>query len=429
MTVLILGGGLAAMSLADELNTNSIILEKESAIGGLCRSFVFRGISYDIGPHIIFSKNERILNKIISLVSTQRHRRINKILHLGKYIKYPFENNLAALPTDDRNYCLNTFLQNPYESYPATNMLQFFLKTFGEGITEIYLKQYNKKIWKFDPAFLDTQMVERIPKPPKEDIIKSANGIETEGYLHQLYFHYPSEGGIQSIITTYYKRIANKTKIVTSVNIEKIERTKKMWKITTDKGKYEGNILVSTLPPQELIKYTPVPPVIQRAVANLKYNSIYIAIILAKKDTLGDIFALYIPDKEIIFHRIAKLNFLGTSYQPKDGSALLAEITYRPDNSLADFSEDQIKIKVQLDLEKLGLVAKEDIIAIQLQKFKYAYVIYDLMHRQNTDTILSFLKEKEIYLTGRFALFEYMNMDQVIDTSEKLAETLNQMDK
>ena len=53
-------------------------------------------------------------------------------------------------------------------------MLQFFLVTFGEGITDLFLRPYNEKIWKFDPSMMDTQMVERIPKPPPEDIIRSA---------------------------------------------------------------------------------------------------------------------------------------------------------------------------------------------------------------------------------------------------------------
>lgn len=70
------------------------------------------------------------------------------------------------------------------------------MKTFGEGITNIYLRPYNEKIWNFDPAFMDTQMVERIPKPPKEDIIRSASGETIDGYVHQLYFSYPISSGI-----------------------------------------------------------------------------------------------------------------------------------------------------------------------------------------------------------------------------------------
>ena len=59
---------------------------------------------------------------------------------------------------------------------------------------------------------LDTQMVDRIPQPPVADIIKSANGIKTEGYRHQLYFDYPKKGGIQSLFDAFYNKL-NKKKV------------------------------------------------------------------------------------------------------------------------------------------------------------------------------------------------------------------------
>ena len=197
MKLCILGGGLSGVSLAYFLQDNPKIkqidiFEKSENLGGLCSSFQKEGIYYDIGPHIIFSKDKEVLNLMKNLLgkNINKLRRSNKIFYNGRFVKYPFENELSALPEKDREYCLNAFLHNPYENYETGNMLQFFLKTFGEGITNTYLRPYNEKIWKFDPSFMDTQMVERIPKPPREDIINSAKGETTEGYLHQLYFHY-----------------------------------------------------------------------------------------------------------------------------------------------------------------------------------------------------------------------------------------------
>ena len=65
----------------------------------------------------------------------QNHKRSNKIIYKNKYIKYPFENELSKLPKEDLNYCLNEFLNNPFEKFDHKNMMQFFYKTFGEGIT------------------------------------------------------------------------------------------------------------------------------------------------------------------------------------------------------------------------------------------------------------------------------------------------------
>ena len=315
MTTIILGGGIAGLSLAHFLNDDSIILEKEQETGGLCRSFNLSGVYYDVGPHILFSKNQQILNFHTSLIKTNKLRRMNKVFLKGKFIKYPLENDLASLSEPDKEYCLKEFLDNPYENYDPKNMLQFFLKTFGEGITRLYLQPYNEKIWKYDPAFMDLQMVERIPKPPKEDIIKSAKGVETEGYTHQLYFHYPSEGGVKSLIKAYEKLAASKSQIVTGLKITSITKDGGYWVVESDKGAFKAPRLVNCMPLEELFKVLRLDQDLEFAsvkatVEKLKYNSIHIAVCIFKKDNLGDNFAINVPDQDIIFHRVCKLNFL-----------------------------------------------------------------------------------------------------------------------
>ncbi len=427
MGVLILGGGLAGCSLAYFLDSNSVILEKEARLGGLCRSYQLNNIIYDIGPHALFSKNKEVLSQITSLTETNVLRRSNKIYHKNRLVKYPFENDLAALAETERDYCLKEFLNNPYEVYHPHNMLQFFLKTFGEGITKLYLQPYNEKIWKFDAAFMDTQMVERIPKPPKDDVIQSARGIPTEGYTHQLYFHYPCEGGIEQLITALAKRIASKTTIVNPVGIRTIECNNKCWTVETDQGIFTGETLINCMPLHEFCTYIKIPQKVQTALNNLKYNSIHIIVLQARKDNMGDNFAFYVPERNIIFHRISKMNFLGKNYCLKDkGSTIMAEITYRPGSYLADLSRDEIRRTVIDDFDKIDLVKKNDVFDSEVRTFQYAYVIYDLDHRKNTDTVLSYLANQKIFCCGRFAEFEYLNMDAVFEHSYALAQKLNE---
>ena len=168
-------------------------------------------------------------------------RRSSKIFHDGRLIKYPFENELSALSAAERDYCLNAFLNNPHETCKPKSMLDFFLATFGEGITNLYLRPYNEKIWKFDPALMDTQMVDRIPKPPREDIIKSAQGVATEGYVHQLYFHYPKHGGIQSLLDAFLKQLGNKVIIHTGAAVRQFVKLANGWEVTG--GRRQKNVL------------------------------------------------------------------------------------------------------------------------------------------------------------------------------------------
>ena len=77
------------------------------------------------------------------------------------------------------------------------------------------------------------------------------------------------------------------------------------------------------------------------------YNSIHIVIVQVRKDSIGDNFALYVPDKDIVFHRLSKLNFLGSAYAlPGGGSSLMAEVTFRPNSYIASLSEAEITRQV-----------------------------------------------------------------------------------
>jgi protoporphyrinogen oxidase len=425
--VLILGGGIAGLSLGYFLDREAVVLEREGTVGGLSRSYNMNGIVYDIGPHIIFSKNKEILDLHTSLVETSRIRRSNQIVYDGRFVKYPFENDLAALSDADRDYCLTEFLNNPYEHYDHANMLQFFLKTFGEGITRLYLAPYNEKIWKFDPSCLDTQMVERIPKPLREDILASARGVSTEGYLHQLYFHYPKSGGFQTLVDAYRSGAERKgQKVLTGVNVRALTRENETWRVETDSETFRCQKLVSCMPLHELMTYLEPPAPVATALDRLLYNSIHIVMVQVRKDAIGDHFALYIPDKDIIFHRLSKLNFLGEEYKlPGEGSTLMAEVTFRAGSYLSSLSEDEIVTRTLDGLTKLGFIDRADVTDAALKTEKYAYVIYDLDHRKNVDIVLGWLREQGIRCAGRFAEFEYLNTDAVAEHTLALGRELN----
>lgn len=425
MNILILGGGLAGISLAYFLQdrpdiTEIDIIEKESELGGLCRSFVHDGITVDIGPHIFFSKDKETLGFMLDILGENQHelRRSNRILHKGALVQYPFENDLSKLPTEDTERCLNGFLNNPYRDYPAENMLQFFLRTFGDGITNLYLRPYNEKIWKFDPAFMDTQMVERIPRPPEEDIIRSAKGETVDGYTHQLYFSYPKTGGTGAFINAFTSRLNGKVHIHLNEEVASIAGSDI---VMTQSGKaYRADRIISCLPPQVIADEEIRPTVDQ-----LRYNNIMIAMMTVNVDRAGDNFAFMIADKNVLFHRLSKVDFLGENYH-KDGSAIyMMEYTYRDGDLTAGLSDDELRKRFAEGLKEIGFVKDdEEITVFTVKRFPYAYVIYDLHHKENMTVIREHYRKKGILLNGRFGNFEYHNMDKVIAESKKISECI-----
>lgn len=429
MKYVILGGGLSAISTAFFLQERNdaeeiLILEKEERPGGLCRSITKDGYTYDIGPHILFSKDKEMLSLMLEVLGEKNDlRRSNQIIYKGRYVQYPFENDLSKLPKEDLDYCVAHFLNNPYENYEAENMLQFFLKTFGEGITNAYLRPYNEKIWKYDPCFMDTQMVDRIPKPTHEEIMRSASGETVDGYVHQLYFHYPSSGGIEAVVQGFIKRLDSKCTLLCGEKITELRKVKDRFEVVSNGKKIKADRIISTIPLQELKTICEMPDKVAESIHNLRYNSILIAFVKTKEDLCGNNFAFMNPEKDIIFHRISKMDFLGEKYQCNSGATYMVEITYREKDHIDSLPEEVLKEKIAYGMKKISFVRDEkDIEFMNLTRHPYAYVIYDLNHKKNMNIVREYCCSQGIFLNGRFGNFEYWNMDRVIRESKNLVE-------
>lgn len=428
MTVGILGGGIAALSLAHFLDEDVVIFEKDLTVGGLCRSFDFYDVPFDVGPHIVFSKNDEVLNFHNSLTEMSTFQRLSKILIGQNLVKYPLENNLYQLNSIERDKCLVEFQENPYSSMQPSNMQQFFLSYFGEGITDLYLYPYNKKIWKLDPTFLDLQMVDRIPRPPASDVIEGAQGNPKEGYTHQAVFTYPKYGGFQSIINSYLDLLSKKnTKFELGFEISRIEKRSSNWLVRSQDNRTQYvDKLVSTIPLPSLGVLTDAPAKIIAQSSNALYNSIHIVMLRYSKDVLQDQFGLYVPDPDTIFHRISRLNFLGDGYGGNSGELnLMVEITFRQGSYISKLSDDDLVQKCVIDLEKIGIVEGKFFKKSKIRTFSHSYVIYDLGHRHRTDSLINHYKSLGITCHGRFGKFEYQNSDAVVADSIELAKQMN----
>lgn len=416
----ILGGGIAGLSLSYFLGADSEILEKDSTVGGLCRSFRKDGFTYDLGGHIIFSKDTEILDFELSMLGdrAERYFRKNSVWFKGRHVKYPFENGLSALDKDDIFDILYHFIDNPPRA--QHNFRDWIYNTFGRGLAEKYLIPYNRKIWNTDPAEMSTQWVERIPKPPLADLIKSALGIETEGYVHQLYFHYPKTGGFQTLPESFAEKVEDR--IVRNFPVERIERKGKLWRIGGPAGEREYERIVSTMPIFDMMSaLTAVPPEVRRAVDNLRFNSLIVVMVGVQKERLVDQFAVYCPQPDLIFHRLCFYGYFGRAYVPEGATSVVAEITAREGDEVWSLSDSQVAQRVVDDLAREGFIDRKDVITTDVKRTKYAYVIYDLDYAKNTAVIHDFCRSQGIELCGRFAEFVYYNSDAVIRSAKTVA--------
>jgi len=421
----ILGGGLTGITLArlfHEKGEEVIVLERERSYGGLCRSKRDSGFTFDTGgSHIIFSRDAEVLEFMCDVLGKNRHRnrRNTKVFYKGLYIKYPFENGLSQLPKEDLFLCINEFIKTLVavekgELRKPQNFREWIYYTFGKGIAELYLIPYNEKIWKFPAERMSLHWVDgRIPRPPVEDVIRSAIGIETEGYTHQAVFSYPRTGGIEAMIRAIARPVEEK--IRTGFNVISI-REEERFTISNGIQEVTADRCISTIPLQELLKCLDgVPPHVQKACDGLKYNSL-ICVFLGIKGKVPDISWLYVPDKGSgLFNRISFPSNYSPEVAPPGHSSILAEITYHEGDEVSAMQDQEIINHVIAALKNMKIIkSREEVVYTVLDRQKYAYVIYDLDYKQSVTIVKDFCAKRGIGLVGRFAEFEYLNMDGCI---------------
>jgi protoporphyrinogen oxidase len=424
--IAILGGGLTGITLARlyyEKGNEVIILEKEAAYGGLCRSFTDQGFTFDIGgSHIIFSRDTEVLSFMHDVLGQNKgkRKRNTKIFHAGKYIKYPFENGLHELDLDECYFCLHEFIKNLIAvetgkvKGPA-NFREWMYCTFGKGISELYLVPYNEKIWKFPTEQMSCHWVEgRVPRPPVEDVIKSAIGMVTEGYTHQIQFIYPETGGIEALV----RAIAGPIEpfIRNQFSISSLHRDGRGFIISDGKEEIVADKVISTIPVQALIScLQDVPAHISRAVGNLVYNSLY-CVFFGVKGKVPPYSWVYVPDKETgLFNRISFPSNYSNRVAPEGHSSVLVEITFHEGDDVDCLKTEEVLERAFTSLQKMGIISRrKDVVYSHVERQKYAYVIYDLAYQKNNSSVQGFCRSRDIGLVGRFAQFEYLNMDGCI---------------
>lgn len=424
----ILGGGISAIALASRLGENVEILEKSARVGGLCSTIVEDGFTFDAaGPHIMFSKNKDVLNLMISVLGDNVHqnRRENRIFYAGRLVKYPFENDLAALPKEDNFDCLYGYIENPRANDPVTSLSDWSYKTFGAGISEKYFIPYNEKIWNYDAKKIGLEFVERIPKPPVADVIKSAIGISTEGYLHQLYYSYPTRGGFEAIVHAFEKQVRGA--ICTNWPIASVEKDGAGWRVVSESGEERWyRTLVNTIPIHELLKiWKDAPEDARQWAAKLRYNSLVNVLIGCNVDPGHNYTALYVPDPEILFHRLSFPKAFGEQCVPPGGSSIMAEITTNAgEDGVWEMDDATLTERVIADIARIGFVDPKSIVYKRVARFLYGYPVYDLEYRKNVTEMREAVARSGMRLLGRFAQFDYINSDVCVERALKMAEEL-----
>jgi len=428
MKVGILGGGLAALELGRRLKQRGydfIILEKNSEVGGLCRTLNSGEFRWDFGVHAIYSKNQQVIDYLKGLpIEYEHHRREVRICHWkGDQIyslNYPFENGLGALPLEEKVDCLLGYVQ-AYRKGKRNfrNLKEWIEQGLGYGIARHFMVPYNRKIWNCELSQISLDLVKnKIEPAPLEEIVKSVLGIETIGRAYQAKFIYPKKG------------IGELTRVLSSPIRENIRLNSKVTRLVNGRGSwkvfcnhidhhYKVDLIVSTIPLVELLRLVDISG-LKKSYKDLRYNWTYFFMVGLKKGCRFHSFSnchwVFFSGDEV-FYRITFMNNFSSAFPP----SLVVEITFK--GRASRMPAEQLIPCLINDLKRCRIIrSARDVAIVNKVLYHYTYPIPTINSERVKRAIRRELKRHKIYLLGRSGAWEYINMDGVVERVGKFLE-------
>ena len=433
--VVIIGAGPTGIGAAYRLNdlkySNWELYEQNSYVGGLSASFIDKEkYTWDLGGHVLFSHYEQFDKAVENALGDDyiKHLRKSWIYLSGKYIPYPFQNNLRFLPDDVLLECLYGLHKVSSADCTVSNFKEWILNTFGKGIAKYFMIPYNKKVWSTDLSQMSHNWIsERISvldfKKSLKNVLLKKQDIS---WGPNTYFKFPLKGGTGEI----FRNIASNFK-------NKVQLKKKLKTIILKKKEIEFqdgstcyyDYLISTIPVNVLVEKIKSPPTLIKNNANkLISNKALIFGLGVSKKSNSDKNWVYYPEKSNPCYRVTYLSNYSPNNVPniKSSFSLLGEVAYSKQTNICI---DQEVNKIIRGYQKVGLITKSDkekIESIFIKELKYAYPVPTLDRDRIISEVISYLEENSIFSRGRFGYWKYEigNMDHSFMQGFELAGRL-----
>lgn len=419
--IAILGAGLSGLSAAYHLrDQRCVVFERERRVGGLCRSYRHGAFTFDFTGHLLHLRDDSIQGLVSELLPSglALHCRRASIYSKGVYTPYPFQAHLYGLPEETVRECLEGFAEAQRGPSSGDNFRDYVLSTFGRGIARHFLFPYNEKLWRTDLSRLSTDWVDwAVPRPSLEEVVRGARRRENGRYGYNATFFYPRSGGIGVLAEALAAQIPEIQRGQEAVEIE--ARKKRL--IFPDGSHCPYDRLISTLPLPELLRRIPdLPASLREAGERLRYVSVYDINLGVARAKISDQHWIYFPEREFAFYRVGfPMNF-SPSLGPSGTSTLYAEISRLPGEAL--LPEEALDQVVQ-GLLRCGILREEDeLLARDVQRIRYAYVIHDEDRRRVLPWILKSLEEKGIHSIGRYGGWGYSSMEEALLEGRRVAK-------
>lgn len=411
--IAIIGAGVSGLTTAQLLhNRNHVkVFEKEAQPGGLIKCRRVEGsLFHTCGGHVFNSKRKDVLNWFWNFFNkgdefSKAERNSTVFMPGGASVPYPIENHIYFFEAGIQKaivHDLVTIAKN--EGAEPKNFEEFLKLRFGDTLYDLYFQPYNEKVWRRDLKKVPLSWLEgKLPMPTVDEMIyNNINHIEEKAFVHST-FWYEKEGGSQLIAN----RLADGLDIQYNSDIDCIRRINEKWIVADeefDKVVFCGNIKDLPCMLNEVIYENA-----RKAIEALEYHGTTAVFCEIDKNPYSWI---YQPSRNHQSHRIICTgNFSSTN-----NAETLADNRI---TATIEFTDEIDKESILDNLKRIPL----NPIYLDHQYNRYAYPIQSVDTRSMIKTLKSYLAPLGFFFTGRFADWEYYNMDAAMGAAFDMIES------
>ena len=427
--IVIIGAGPCGLAAGWALNErgheNYTIIERSGYAGGLSASFVDQaGFTWDVGGHVLFS-HYREFDEILGTVmkgDMVKHLRKSFVRSLGKWVPYPFQNNLSFLPPEAQLECL-LGLKRAGEAGVVTpaHFGEWIEAVFGAGIAKHFMRPYNWKVWGVPPELMSAKWIgERVSVVDFDAVLKNViMGSEDSGWGPNAEFQFPSVGGTGEIFSRMAKPLKDKIRYNTTVS-SVVPDEKAVLLSTGERVEYD--YLINTTPIDKFLGAADGAPegIVTRA-GELVHNGV-IVVGLGFETPLVDKERcwMYFPEDNAPFYRVTNFAKYSKNNVPsgntKKYSSYLCETSY---SSFKSVDREKIIDETRDGLLKAGVI-DEKTHSKEVTRFMidadYGYPVPTIERDEILREAQNYLMDRSIYSRGRFGAWRYEsgNMDHSV---------------
>ena len=424
--VLIIGAGVAGLMAGIKLlegGKSVTLLEKESCVGGQCRTEILNiggeAYRFDYGGHRFITNNETLLSFVEEILGDNLlvAERSSVILHQNRVYDYPLnlKNLLKVAPS---KLLLGAFLDTLKIMLKLTkaddkNFESWIASRFGKTLYENFFGPYTKKLWGIEPKDLSADWAgQRISLLDLKDVakkllLKDKKTVRT----YAKSYRYPKYG-----FGELPKRMAQKFedlggKLFLDSQVTNFEYTNNsITEVHTSTKRFKADSIVSTMPLNEMSSKLGYE-------SGLKFRSLRFLCIGLDIEDFSPHTWQYVSDYELLPTRIQEPKRRSEFMSPKGKSSIMLEIPCDKNDKIWKMGDDELLEIVKNDLKKLNFDIEEKIVDYFSFTTEHAYTLMDINYDIRRDDTIKYLNRfNNLVMAGRQGTFRYIFLDTAMET-------------